>query len=531
MRDVSGGLVGVLGISRDISARRRAEEALRESEERWRSYVENAPYSIFVAGEKGRFIRANPETCRITGYGEEELLSRSLSDLLDPESRVVAERSFAELLRTGRAFSELGYVTKAGEKRWWALAAVRFSEGRFLGYAGDITERRRGEEEREKLQAQLLQAQKMESVGRLAGGVAHDFNNMLGVIIGHAEMALEEEGETGRPHLQEIHKAALRSADLTRQLLAFARKQTVAPQILNLNDTVTNMLKILRRLIGEDIDLVWAPGVALWPVRVDPSQIDQILANLCVNARDAVAGVGKVLIETENVTLDETYCADRADFVPGDYVMLAVSDDGCGMDREMLSRIFEPFFTTKEMGQGTGLGLATVYGVVRQNEGYVNAYSEPGQGSTFRIYLPRHGDVLPPSPHKPVPARPGRGGETLLLVEDEPAILDVARIMLERLGYRVLTAGSPGEAIRLAREEPGRIHLLVTDVVMPEMNGRDLADRLRPLNHDMKILFMSGYTANVVAHRGVLDGGVSFLQKPFSVSALAAKVRDVLDGE
>jgi signal transduction histidine kinase len=400
------------------------------------------------------------------------------------------------------------------------------------GAAQDITERKRAEEERENLQAQLAQAQKMESVGRLAGGVAHDFNNMLGAILGYTELAMEKL-DPAQPlfaDLQEVRKAAERSADLTRQLLAFARKQTVAPRVIDLNKTVEGMLNMLRRLIGEDIDLAWLPGKELGPVKMDPSQIDQILANLCVNARDAVEGVGKVTIETGVAAFNEAYCADHAGFVAGDYAMLAVSDNGCGMDQETLGHLFEPFFTTKEVGRGTGLGLAMVYGAVKQNNGFITVYSEPGQGTTFKIYLPRH-LAKADRPAERGPGQPVKGGhETILLVEDEPAILDMVTTMIESFGYAVIGARTPGEAIRLAREHAGTIHLLITDVVMPEMNGRDLAGNILSLYPGIKRLFMSGYTANVIAHHGVLDEGVNFIQKPFSMKNLAAKVREALGG-
>jgi two-component system cell cycle sensor histidine kinase/response regulator CckA len=365
----------------------------------------------------------------------------------------------------------------------------------------------------------------------MAGGVAHDFNNMLGVILGHADMALDQMDPSHPLYddLQEILKAAQSSAELTRKLLAFGRKQTIAPRVLDLNETVAGMLKMLRRLIGEEIDLVWRPERELWPVKVDPSQIDQILANLCVNARDAISGVGKMTIETGKVIFDEGYGAAHAGFVAGEYVLLAVSDDGSGMDKETLSHLFEPFFTTKEMGKGTGLGLATVYGIVKQNNGYINVYSEPGQGTSFKIYLPRHvgktGEAPMQGEERPVLC----GQETILLVEDEPAILKMTTVMLKRQGYTVLPASTPGEAIGLAQHHVGEIHLLLTDVVMPEMNGRDLAKNLLSLYPQLKSLFMSGYTANVIAHHGILDEGVHFIQKPFATKALAEKVRTILD--
>jgi CheY-like chemotaxis protein len=360
--------------------------------------------------------------------------------------------------------------------------------------------------------------------------VAHDFNNMLGIILGYTEMALDQVDPKQPLHanLEEIRKATNRSADLTRQLLAFARKQTVAPKLLDLNETVEGTLKMLRRLIGEDIDLDWRPKTDLWPVKVDPSQIDQILANLCINARDAISGVGKLTIETGNNTFDEDYCATHAYFVPGEYVMLAVSDDGCGLDKETLVHIFEPFFTTKEFGKGTGLGLSTVYGIVKQNNGFINVYSEQGQGTAFSIYLPRHvGKADQIQRYTPVESV-AHGHETILLVEDEPSILNMTTMMLERQGYTVLAASTPGEAIRMAREHAGKIHLLMTDVVMPEMNGRDLARNLLSRYPHLKRLFMSEYTANVIAHHGVLDPDVHFIQKPFSIQNLASAVRGVM---
>jgi CheY-like chemotaxis protein len=373
----------------------------------------------------------------------------------------------------------------------------------------------------------------MESVGRLAGGVAHDFNNMLNVILGHAELLLDDapEGHPMRSDLEEISKAAQRSADLTRQLLAFARKQTVAPKVLDLNDTIESMLKMLRRLIGEDIDLLWKPGDALSPIRMDPTQLDQTLANLVVNARDAIGlNVGKITIETGRASFDEEYCATHAGYAPGDYVMLAVGDNGCGMDAETLSHLFEPFFTTKALGKGTGLGLATVYGVVKQNEGFINVYSELGQGTSFRIYLPVYrAEKSDREAGGAAGAAPERGNETILLVEDEPAILAMTTKMLTRLGYRVLAASTPGEAIRLAEQHAGQLHMLMTDVVMPEMNGRDLAKRLLALYPGLKRLFMSGYTADVIAHQGVLDEGVNFIQKPFAMRDLSQMVRAALD--
>jgi signal transduction histidine kinase/CheY-like chemotaxis protein len=398
-------------------------------------------------------------------------------------------------------------------------------------FARDITERKRVDEEREQLQAQLNQSQKMESVGRLAGGVAHDFNNMLGAILGYTELGLQGISAADPIHgtLTDIQKAAQRSVNLTRQLLAFARKQTVAPKLLDLNETIEGTIKMLQRLIGEHIELSWLPGRDLGPVRMDPSQIEQLLANLCVNARDAIHDTGKIIIETGTVTLDETFCAAHVGFTPGKYVLLTVSDDGCGMETETLSHLFEPFFTTKEVGKGTGLGLATVYGIVKQNNGFIDTYSEPCLGTTFKIYLPRYATEAGRIAKTGSAQSAANGHETILLVEDEPMILDITGKMLECQGYTVMAAATPGEAIRLAREHSGDIHLLMTDVVMPEMNGRELAKNLLSLYPKLKRLFMSGYTADVIAHHGVLDEGVQFIQKPFSGQTIAAKVREVLE--
>lgn len=391
---------------------------------------------------------------------------------------------------------------------------------------------KRSEDERSLLEAQLHQAQKLESVGRLAGGVAHDFNNMLGVIIGHASLGLIKTDPTHplHNHLVEINNAAERSADLTRQLLAFARKQAIEPKVLDLNDTISGMLKMLQRLIGEDIHLCWQPGSKLWQVKMDPSQIDQILANLCVNARDAIDTAGKIFIETGNISIDKAYSINHTEALEADYVWLSVSDDGSGMDKETLTHIFEPFFTTKDPGKGTGLGLATVYGIVKQNDGFVNVYSEPGSGTTFTIYIPRHIGKFVQEPTEGVLIQPPCGNETILLVEDEPAILEMTSLMLRGLGYTVLSASTPSEAVRMVREHDDAIHLLLTDVVMPEMNGRNLVTNLTTIYPGLKCLFMSGYTADVIAHHGVIDQGLHFIQKPFPLQTLASKVREVLEG-
>jgi CheY-like chemotaxis protein len=364
----------------------------------------------------------------------------------------------------------------------------------------------------------------------LAGGVAHDFNNMLGVIIGHTELALTEVDRGGALYddLLEIKKASDRSANLTRQLLAFARKQTVVPKVLNLNDAIANTLSMLRRLIGEDVNLEWTPVEGLSNIKIDPGQVDQILANLCVNARDAISGVGKITIDTRNVTIDDVYVSNHAGVFPGEYVLLSLSDDGCGMDQSTLAYIFEPFFTTKPVGQGTGLGLATVYGIVKQNDGFIDVVSEVGRGTTFKIYLPEHTPTSDQANTKASIAPLAWGNESILLVEDEPQNLRTTRMILERLGYKVQVASTPSEALRVAKIASKPFDLLLTDVVMPEMSGLDLAKELAVIFPTMKSLFVSGYASSVIAHEGVLSEEVHFMSKPFSLQALANKVREVL---
>ncbi len=386
------------------------------------------------------------------------------------------------------------------------------------------------EENREEIENQLRQSQKMEAVGRLAGGVAHDFNNMISIIMGYTELALEglPKNDPLYADLQQVLEAATRSKDLTRQLLAFARQQSIDPKTLDLNDTVENMLRMLIPLIGEDIDLIWNPNEDICPIYIDPSQIDQILANLCVNARDAISGIGKIIIETANAEFDDEYCSMHKGYTPGHYVQLTVTDDGKGMDSATLNHIFEPFFSTKAIGKGTGLGLSTVYGIVKQNNGFINVYSEPGYGTTFRIYFPKVSDRSVETLPQNIETAGSNNNETILLVEDDTSILAVTKRMLNKMGYRVLAANSPKEAIDLAENSTESIAFLITDVIMPELNGRDLSEKLRVLFPGLKVLFMSGYASDIIVHRGVLDKDVFLLQKPFTKKELAAKIREVL---
>ncbi len=525
-------------IIHDITERKEAERLLRESEEKYHRLFDNINDAVFVHLEAtdampGIFIEVNEVACKRLGYTREELLQMSTVDIDAPETLPDLPRRMEKLYQNGHCTWEGVHITKDGQRIPVEISNRIFDfRGKkgVLSTARDISIAKRNEEEKEMLQSQLNQAQKLESVGRLAGGVAHDFNNMLGVILGHAEIAMGQIDQTHElfPDLSEIMKAANRSADLTRQLLAFARRQTISPRVVNLNETVEGMTKMLRRLIGEDIDLVWVPANNPWPVKVDPGQIDQILANLCVNARDAISGTGKVTIETGTITFDDDYCANHPDFLPGEFVMLAVSDNGCGMVKEIREKIFEPFYTTKGMGEGTGLGLATVYGIVKQNHGFINVYSEPGRGTTFKIYLPRAREQATEKPAALL-EKNLRGKETVLVVEDEAPILALVKNVLERYGYEVLAAESPTKALEMVQGHPGPIQLVITDVVMPEMNGKDLRDKLAQLMPEIRIIFMSGYTANVIAHHGILDEDIHFLQKPFSIKTLLQMMRSVLD--
>jgi PAS domain S-box-containing protein len=514
-------------IIHDITERKRAEV----ERERLLAAIEQAGEVIMITDPTGTIQYVNPAFATVTGYTREEAIGKTPRILKSGQQDQVFYRKLWTTICNGGTW-EGRMVNKRKNGKLYTeeatISPVLDETGRIVNYVAvkrDITEHL-------ELTAQFQQAQKMEAVGRLAGGVAHDFNNILSVILGYTELALGKTEPSSPLHadLKEVFNAARRSTDITRQLLAFARKQTVAPVVLDLNDTVERMLKMLRRLIGEDIDLAWLPAAGLWPVKIDPAQVDQILANLCVNARDAITGVGKVTIETDNVVIDETYCAQHPGFVPGEFVLLAVSDDGCGMDKGTLSHLFEPFFTTKGVGRGTGLGLSTIYGIIKQNGGFINVYSEPDKGTTFKIYLSRHAGKIETVEAKDVELIPSSRGETVLLVEDEVPILKLGQTILEKLGYAVLSASAPQEAIRVAEAYPGKIHLLITDVVMPEMNGRDLAERLRAIQPGMKWLFMSGYTANVIVHHGVLEAGVHYMQKPFSMKDLGVKVREALEG-
>ncbi len=516
----------IISITRDISGRKAAEADLH----RLKVAIEQAGEVIVITDTQGDILYANPAFTRVTGYGVDEVLGHNPRLLKSGEHDDLYYDEMWSTISGGRTWSGRIVNRKKDGTLYTEEATIspvfdhRGSIVNFVAIKRDITAQH-------KLEAQYLQEQKIESLGRLTGGVAHDFNNILAVIIGYAEMALEKTEPGHRVHadLLRIHEAALRSADIVRQLLAFSRKQTIAPKIIDLNGLVADMLKMLRRLIGEAIDLVWVPAMDLPPVKIDPAQVDQILANLCVNARDAIDGAGTITIRTERADLDHTFCALHPATEPGEYVILAVTDTGCGIEPDLLETIYEPFFTTKGIF-GTGLGLSTVYGIVSQNGGAVVADSAVGRGTTFSVYLPAavSGSVIEEK-GAAQPTRFGQG-ETVLVVEDDPGILSLTRIMLERLGYRPLAASTAEEALRLAESVAGRLDLLLTDVIMPGMNGKELADRLTGPHPGLKVLYMSGYTADVIADHGILEPEVRMLHKPFAINDLSVAVRRALEG-
>jgi len=535
-KDKEGKPLKISGVIQDVTTSKKAAEALQKSEERLRAIFQAARNVSFIITDMEdpdpHILEFSPGAETIFGYDKTEVIGKPVSMLHLPRDAAKFPQAHERMRQGKTGFSgETTLVRKSGEQfpalfSTYPLFDLHGEVYAGLGVSFDVSEK-------QKLEAQLLQAQKMESIGRLAGGVAHDFNNMLSIILGNTEMILEDMGPNHpfAVNLSEAHHAAQRSADLTKQLLGFARKQTVEPRMLNLNDTVGAMLNMLKRLIGEDIDLAWQPMDDLWPVFMDPSQADQILVNLSVNARDAIQGTGRVTIETANVSFDEAWCRENPGFSPGAFVMIALSDTGCGMDKTTLDHLFEPFFTTKAVGRGTGLGLANVYGIVKQNKGFINVYSELDQGTRFKIYLPCHSHRIIPAEKPVLVQATDRGRETLLLVEDEEAILRVTTLILERLGYTVLAAAGPKEAIQLAQGQGHKISLIITDVIMPEMGGRDLAVHLSALYPNLKCLFMSGYTADAVSHHGILDKGLEFIHKPFSTQELSAKIRKILDGD
>ncbi|MFH0780506.1 MAG: response regulator [Pseudomonadota bacterium] len=529
----------MLQLEKETTALRQAENALRISEGKYRRLHESMTDGFIYVDMEGNIQESNESFRNMLGYKAEELGHLTYRDLT-PEKWHDLERDIIENQVLVQGFSQVyekEYLRKDGQvfpvelKTFLVRDDAGDKEGMWA-IVRDMTERKRTEKKQKELEEQLYQAQKMESIGRLAGGVAHDYNNMLSVILGNAQMALIGTQPDSKLYgnLQDILDAANRSANITRQLLAFARKQAVVPQVVALNAAVASMLRMLERLIGEDVELTWLPGQDLWPVRIDISQVDQILANLCVNARDAISSGGRILIETANTFLDAEYCARHAGISTGEFVLLTISDNGFGMEPTMLDKIFEPFFTTKALGQGTGLGLATVYGIVKQNNGLIDVYSEPGTGTVFKIFLPRHTGKTTEEVEQRIVCLERGQGEMVLIVEDEAAILRLTGKIMEEAGYKVQRAGSPSEAIRLARELEKPLDLLIADMVMPEMNGRDLKRILLSLHPEMKSIFMSGYTASFITGQGILAEGINFIHKPFSAEDLTIKAREVLTG-
>ncbi|MBW2263472.1 MAG: PAS domain S-box protein, partial [Deltaproteobacteria bacterium] len=536
--DRNGVPYAILGIARDITERKLAEQALLASEERFRSIFNHAAEMIFLYDERGRFLDANDRALSALGYDRTELTALEFGDLLDERDVKVAWEGLRQVLVNGSSKETVEYRIKTRDGRfiWVEVTGVRivFSSGTVagLGIARDISDKKKAEVILRETEEQLIMAQKMEAVGRLAGGVAHDFNNILSVITGQCDLILDDldDDHPLRADIREIAGASQRAADLTRQLLAFGRKQVMRAEILALNDVVASTEKLLVRLIGEDIDLVTDLDPSIAAINADPGQIEQVIMNLAVNARDAMPDGGKFIIETSMAVLDDMYASLHASVSPGRYVMLAVSDTGEGMDPETSARVFEPFFTTKEKGRGTGLGLSTVYGIVKQSGGHIVAYGHPGQGTTFKIYLPAVEDrpAVPLRPSQAPAGDPG-GTETVLVVEDEETVRRLVVRILEHNGYSVLEAASGPEALDLVREARPDIQMLLTDVVMPGMSGRQLADRLTAELASLRVLYMSGYTDDAIVDHGLLEKGIAYISKPFSAAALAEKVRAVLD--
>ena len=504
---------------------RQAQEALRESEERYRMLFDGSPLPMWLVDQETLAIAAvNEAAVRHYGYSREEFLSKTMREIWHPDEVAAAIARLAE--SSGEPWSGVRRHFKKGGASITVEVfshSVQLTGRRYrLSAIRDITDQR-------ELEERFRQSQKMEAVGRLAGGVAHDFNNLLTVIFGYADVVLQglEPGPL-REAMQEVRRAGERAAALTRQLLAFSRKQTLVPEVLDIGDILSGMSSMVERLIGEDIKVRVVVPRNLGRVKADRGQLEQVVMNLAVNARDAMPRGGSLLFELQNVELDDAYTATHAEVKPGPYVLLAISDTGAGMDAETQKRIFEPFFTTKEAGKGTGLGLSTVHGIVHQSGGSIGVYSEPGRGTTFKVYLPRFADdaAVPRAVSGIHPAL--AGSETVLVVEDEAAIRQLTNLILQKAGYTVLLAEGPVAAERIAGSHPGPIHLMLTDIVMPGMRGPELAERLSRLRPDLRVLYMSGYTDNAIAHHGMLDAGTEFLQKPFTPLRLTQKIREVL---
>jgi len=520
----------------DISTERQLEKELRNTISLLRSLIDSIPDLVFYKTPDGYYQGCNPSFEAFTGKKEQEIIGSTDYDLFDTVTADLFRFHDKSMFAKMETIRNEEWVTYPDGKKVLLdtiKTPYKNADGEVIGLLGvgrDITELRKVVEEKDQLSDQLNQLQKMDSIGRLAGGIAHDFNNMLNVIHGYTELSLSTLAETDPlyQNLAEILNASERSAEITKKLLTFARKQSNNPIILDMNAELRSMLNMLRRLIGENIQLDLIPGDQLWQIKTDQTQFYQVITNLCINARDAIDGSGRISIRTENIVIDDNYCADYVGCIPGDYALLTVSDNGCGMDKETREKIFEPFFTTKEAGEGTGLGLSTVYGIVEQNSGLIHCYSEPGEGTSFRVYFPRYFDSGKADSHAVLRDIPRGHHETILVVEDEQTIRMLTKYILENIDYQVITAETPHEAVQLAEKHKDSIELLISDVIMPEMNGKELSITLRSIIPHLKVLYISGYTADVFAGRGILEEGMHFLEKPFSKSEIAKKIRNVI---
>jgi two-component system cell cycle sensor histidine kinase/response regulator CckA len=516
---------------------RRAERSLRALDTRFRSLLSCGIIGVTASDLGGTYTEANDAFLDLIGYSRDDLAAGKITSTVvtPPEEADRAKVARESLIAAGaHPLTQTELVAKDA-RRVPVLMGSALVEGKeIIGFVADISERRRVEDALRRTEDQLRQAQKMEAIGNLAGGVAHDFNNLLSVILSYSQMLADDlsAGDPRRSDLEEITAAGNRAVELTRQLLAFGRQQILQPKIIDLNDVVAGVDKMLRRLIGADVELTTIPARGLGRTKVDPGQVEQIVMNLVVNARDAMPSGGKVTIETGNVELGDVYASEHAGVVAGRHVMLAITDTGTGMDKATQRRMFEPFFTTKDKEKGTGLGLATVFGIVQQSGGSIWVYSEVGRGTTFKVYFPRVDGTAAGETIESIPPPSGvaHGSETILLVEDDDAVRGLARTILARIGYHVLEAHSGGDALLICEQHGATIDLLLTDVVMPRMSGRQLAERVAPLRPEMKVLYMSGYTNHSIVHHGVLDSGVALLQKPLTPESLTRKVREVLDG-
>jgi PAS domain S-box-containing protein len=526
--DSEGRRVGFIAVQDDITRRKRAEMEMRKSAERFRSLIENAQDIITVIDPQGVFLFQSPASRRLLGRSPEEFVGRNAFEFVHPEDAAGVQEALRRVVESPDLPQTALFRFRHADGSWRMLEGIgRLLTGedppQLVVNSRDVTDRRA-------LEDQLRLAQKMEAIGALAGGIAHDFNNVLTAIIGYGTLLASRlaSDPSGSEEIDEILRASERAAGLTRQLLAFSRRQVLEPVVLSVNDLIADFEKLLKRLIREDVELVTRLDSSVGNVRADPGQLEQVVMNLVVNGRDAMPGGGRLTIETANVDLDEAYAQRHASVRPGRYIMVAVSDTGTGMDAETQARIFEPFFTTKEKGEGTGLGLSTVYGIVKQSGGNIWVYSEPGKGTTFKVYFPRVDEIAAEGVPHSADSLPGVGTETILLVEDELSIRALAKRVLEERGYRVLEAGSGKDALERIRGEEGQIHLLLTDLVMPDMGGTELASRLEDKHPTIRVLFMSGYTDDGVVRNGLLGPGRAFLQKPFTPTILARKVREIL---